>query len=76
MLLGGTGHEKEMYGDVVLQPKTSETLARLHSPAETKQKQLVGIIQAYPGLFSDNNLIELLMWGDAKPITDKRFYQG
>lgn len=85
VLLACAGPEEEMYGDVVLQPrlKNSETLARLESVLEqldeTKRKQLIGIIHAYPGLFADTptctNLIEHdVDVGDARPIT-QRFYR-
>ena len=85
VLVAGTVQEEEMAGDVVLQPrfKNSETLARLDSLLgqvdEDKRNQLVGLIQAYPGLFSDTpictNLIEHdVEVGDAKPIA-QRFYR-
>lgn len=59
VLVAGTGPEEEMYDKVVLQPrlKNSESLAKLDSLLEhldeTKRKQLIEIIQAYPDLFSD-----------------------
>lgn len=85
VLVAGTVPEQEMHGDVVLQPrlKNSETLARLESFLrqldDTKRRQIVEIIQAYPGLFSDTptctNLIEHdVDVGDVKPIA-QRFYR-
>lgn len=85
VLVTSTGLDEEMRGDVVSQPrlKNSETLTKLDSLLgqldETKRKQLVEVIQAYPGLFSDTptctNLIEHDVYvGDAKPIT-QRFYR-
>lgn len=84
VLVAGPGQEEEIK-DIMLQPwlKNSETLARLESPLEqldeTKRGQLIGILKAYPGLFSDTptctHLIEHdVDVGDAKPIT-QRFYR-
>ena len=77
--------EEELTDERVLQPRlrNSETLANLSTLFEhldeNKCKQLVDLIQSYPGLFSDTptctNLIEHdVDVGDVKPIT-QRFYR-